>query len=88
VKETGAYSAVDFDNGGDPGGIAAGSLRRKLAEMLAKAAGNPPKFSGWFDDELVTDAGFVLEDQLFNLFFECFYLFEVQAYLALLFARP
>jgi hypothetical protein len=88
VKEAGAYRAIDFYNGGDPGGVAGGSLGRELAEMLAKAAGNPPKFSGWFEDVLVIDAGFILENQLFDLFFECSYLFEVQAYLALPFARP
>jgi hypothetical protein len=88
VKETGTYRAVDFDNGGDPWGVAGGGLRRELAEMLSKAAGDPAKFRGWFDDVLVTDAGFVLEDELFDLFFECVYLFEVQAYFALLFARP
>jgi hypothetical protein len=88
VKETGTYRAVDFDNGGDPWGVAGGSLSCELAEMLSKAAGDPAKFRGWFDDVLVTDAGFVLEDELFDLFFECVYLFEVQAYFALLFARP
>jgi len=56
--------------------------------MLAKAAGNSPKFSGWFDDELVTDAGFVLENQLFDLFFEGTHFIEVQTYFALLFPRP
>src|SRR5258708_40311261 len=88
MKETGAYGAVDFDNGGDPGGVAGGSLRRELAEMLAKAAGNPPKVSGGFDDVLVIDAGFILQNQLFDLLLECLYLLAVQAYFALLFAGP
>jgi hypothetical protein len=88
MKETGAYGAVDFYNGGDPGSVADWSLGRELAEMLAKAAGDLAKFSGWLDDVLMIDAGFILENQLFDLFFEGTHLFEVQSYLALLFARP
>jgi hypothetical protein len=56
--------------------------------MLAKAADNLPKFSGWLDDVLVIDAGFVLENQLFDLVLECSYLLEVQADFALPLARP
>jgi hypothetical protein len=46
MKETGAHSAVDFYNGGDPGGIADGSPGREFAEMLAKAAGDSSKLVG------------------------------------------
>lgn len=88
MKETGTHRAVDFYNRGDPGGVADRSLGRKLAEVLAKATSNFPKFSGWFDDVFVIDAGFVLENQPFDLFFECSYLFEIQTYFALFFTRP
>jgi len=56
--------------------------------MLAKAADNLPKFDGWFDDVLVIDAGFVFENQLFDLFLERSYLLEVQADFALPLAGP
>ena len=56
--------------------------------MLTKTTGNLPKFSGWLDDVLVIDAGFVLENQLFDLFLKRSYLLEVQADFALPLARP
>ena len=77
MKKTGTDRAVDFYNGGDPGGVADGSLGCELAEMLAKATGDLPKFSGWFDDVLVIDACFILENQLFDLLFEGTHFFEV-----------
>jgi hypothetical protein len=88
MEETGAHRAIDLYDGGDPGGIAGWSQGSELAEMLAKAAGNLPKFSGRFDDVLVIHGGFILENQLFDLFFESARFFEVQAYFALLLARP
>lgn len=88
VKETGANQTVDFDNGAHPWGIAGWSLGRKLAEMLTKAAGDLSEFSRWLYDEPMVDAGFILENQMFDFFFECMYLCEVQAYFALLFAGP
>jgi hypothetical protein len=36
----------------------------------------------------VIDGGLILENQLFDLFFEGTHLFEVETYFALLFARP
>ena len=62
MKEAGAHQAIDLYDGGDPGGVADWSLGRELAEMLAKAASNLPKFSRGFDDVLVIKAGFVLEN--------------------------
>jgi len=56
--------------------------------MLAKAAGDPAELSCRLDDELVIDAGFVLENQIFNLVLECIYFLKVQAYFTLPFARP
>src|SRR5882757_6014093 len=88
MKETGAYRAVDFYNGGDPGSIAGRSLRRELAEMLTEVAGDSSKFNGRFDNVLVIDASVVLENQLFDLIFEGTHFFEVQTNFALLFARP
>jgi hypothetical protein len=88
MKETGAHRAIDLYDGGDPGGIAGWSQGSELAEMLAKAAGNSSKFTGGFDDVLVVDACSILENQLFDLFFESARFFEGQAYFALLFARP
>jgi hypothetical protein len=46
MKETGAYRAVDFYNGRDPGSVADWSLGRELAEMLAKVAGDSSKLTG------------------------------------------
>ena len=88
MKKTGTHRAVDFYNGRDPGGIAGGGLGRELTEMLAKAAGDSSKLTGRFGDVFVIDGGSILENQLFDLFFECAYLFEVQTYFALPFARP
>jgi hypothetical protein len=88
MKETGTDRAVDFYNRGDPRSVADRSLGRELAEMFAKAAGNPSKFAGRLKDVLVIDAGLILENQLFDLFFECSGFFEVQADFALFFARP
>ena len=88
MKETGTDRAVDFYNRGDPRSVANRSLRRELAEMFAKAAGNPSKFAGRLKDVLVIDAGLILKNQLFDLFFECSGFFEVQADFALFFARP
>ena len=88
MKETGSNRTVDFDYGGDPGGVAGGSVGRELAYMLAKAASDLSQFSGWFDDEFVIDAGFVLENELFDLFFKDFHLLEVQSDFTLAFSRP
>jgi hypothetical protein len=46
MKETGAYRAVDFYDRGDPRSVAGGSLGRELAEMFAKATGDPSEFTG------------------------------------------
>jgi hypothetical protein len=46
MKKTGTHRAVDFYNGGDPGGVADWSLGSELAEMLTKVAGDSPKFTG------------------------------------------
>jgi hypothetical protein len=88
MEETGAHRAIDLYDGGDPGGIAGWSQGSELAEMLAKAAGNSSKLAGRFDDVLVIDACSILENQLFDFFFESARFFEVQAYFASLFARP
>jgi hypothetical protein len=88
MKEARAHRTIDFDDGGHPRSVADRSLRWKLTEMLAKAAGNLPKFSGRFGDVFVIDTRFIFQNEPFDLFFECFDLFEVQAYFTLLFARP
>lgn len=88
MKETGTDRAVDFHHRGDPRSVADRSLGRELAEMFAKAAGNSSKFAGRLKDVLMIDAGLILENQLFDLFFECCGFFEVQADFALFFARP
>lgn len=88
MKKTGAHGAVDFNDGGDPGGVADRSHGWELAEVLAKAAANLSKFSGRFNDVFVINGGFVFENKLFDLFFQCFRFFEVQTYFTPSFTWP
>jgi hypothetical protein len=88
VKKTRAYGAVDFNDGRDPRGVADWGLVWELAEMLSEVAGDLSKFGGRFNDVSVIDAGFIFENELLDLIFQCLRFFEIQTYFTLLFAWP
>lgn len=56
--------------------------------MLTEAAGDSPEFGCGFDDVLVVDAGFVVEDKLLDLCFERGDFVGGKSDFALTFARP
>jgi len=83
MKEAWAHRAIDLNDDGVPGSVADRRLRRELAEVLAEAARDLSKLRGGFHDVLVVNACFIFQNQLFDLFFECIYLFHFVSRLAI-----
>src|SRR5271154_3040697 len=88
MKETRADGAVNFNDGGEPWRVADRSLRGELAEVFTEATDNVSKFSSGFNDVLVSNASFIFEDKLLDLFFERIHFFAVQADFILFLSRP
>ena len=77
VEEAGADSAIGFDHGRDPGGIAAGRNGLRQAKRRPKVENDPAELLGTLGNESRPDFLAAFPDQRFDFPGECGHLRDV-----------